>query len=157
MKKKDIIELNIIGVLIIVLLLAVISGIRRRKVKSVKSKPKDTILQQGSLKEKGVGGEISVQDYKIKDKELFSSLEQETKDLKLRRDPFTSILITPVEDSFFRLYLTGIFWDEKNPTAIINDKIVGIGDRFGVNSVVDIKQDRVILNDGFSDFELRLK
>jgi hypothetical protein len=157
MKKRDIIEISIIGVLIIVLLLAVISGTRRRRIKPPKGEPKGTILQQETLREKGVGGEVSAQDYKIEDKQLFSSLEQEAKDLELIRDPFTSTLITPIEDSSFRLYLSGILWDEKDPTAIINDRIVGIGDRFGVYSVVNIKQDRVILNDGFSDFELRLK
>jgi len=142
MKKKDIIELSITGTLIIVLLFTVINAMRRRRqAKPPEIKPQDTILQQEPLQ----------------DKELFSRLEQETKDLELRRDPFTSSLITPVESSSFRLYLTGILWDEKNPTAIINGKIIGIGDKVGGNSVVDIKKDRVILNDGFSDFELRLK
>lgn len=53
--------------------------------------------------------------------------------------------------------LTGILWDNRSPKAIIDDSIVGIGDKWGNNTVVDIKQDRVILNDGARDFELKLE
>lgn len=52
--------------------------------------------------------------------------------------------------------LKGILWDKENPKAIINDNIVGIGDKVDANTVVDIKQDRVILNNGAQDFELKL-
>lgn len=55
-----------------------------------------------------------------------------------------------------QLTLSGIMWDEENPKAIINNNMVGIGDKVGPNTVVDIKKDRVILNDGTADFELRL-
>jgi hypothetical protein len=53
--------------------------------------------------------------------------------------------------------LNGIMWDREKPMAIINDNIVKVGDRVGLNLVVDIKQDKVILNDGTHDFELRLE
>lgn len=55
------------------------------------------------------------------------------------------------------LRLAGIIWDQKVPLAMINDSIVRIGDRLGSHIVVDIKPDRVILNDGSKDFELRLE
>lgn len=52
------------------------------------------------------------------------------------------------------LILDGIVWDKKSPVAIINGNMVGIGDKVQENTVVDIKQDRVILNDGTGNFEL---
>ncbi|MFA6217741.1 MAG: hypothetical protein WDL87_08855 [Candidatus Omnitrophota bacterium] len=53
--------------------------------------------------------------------------------------------------------LTGIIWDEKSPRAIIDDVVVGIGERVGGNTVVEIQKDMVILNDGATNSELRLK
>ena len=47
-------------------------------------------------------------------------------------------------------------WDKEKPIAIINGEIIKVGDNVGGNIVVDIKQDRVILNDGAKDFELKL-
>jgi len=52
--------------------------------------------------------------------------------------------------------INGILWDKKNPLAIINERIVKIGDKIDGNTVVNIKQDRVILNDGSKDIELLL-
>jgi hypothetical protein len=54
------------------------------------------------------------------------------------------------------LNLSGIFWDEQAPQAIINEKIVGIGDRVRGITVVEIKDDRVILNDGEKNIELKM-
>jgi len=48
-------------------------------------------------------------------------------------------------------------WSEKNPGAMINDTIVKNGDRIGDNTVIEIRQDKVILSDGTKDFELKLK
>ncbi|MCX5696989.1 MAG: hypothetical protein NTU54_03315 [Candidatus Omnitrophica bacterium] len=55
-----------------------------------------------------------------------------------------------------RLELRGVFLDKKVPLAIINDKVVAVGDKIGRNAVTDIKEDVVVLNDGSKDFELRL-
>ena len=52
--------------------------------------------------------------------------------------------------------LNGILWDEENPKALINNIILEIGDKIEENTIIDIKHDRVILNDGTNDFELRL-
>lgn len=52
--------------------------------------------------------------------------------------------------------LSGILWDRGNPQAMINGEIVGIGATAGLYTVVDIQQDRVILNDGAKDFEIML-
>lgn len=48
-------------------------------------------------------------------------------------------------------------WDKEKPLAIINDAIVKIGDKVSGNIIVDIKQDKVILNDGTNDFELLMR
>lgn len=55
-----------------------------------------------------------------------------------------------------KLILDGIAWDEKTPRAAINNRIVTIGDQVGGSTVVEILKDRVILNDGAGNFELRL-
>jgi len=54
------------------------------------------------------------------------------------------------------LKLDGILWDKKAPRAVINDVIVGAGDKIGNIIIREIRQDRVILNDGNGDFELKL-
>lgn len=55
-----------------------------------------------------------------------------------------------------KLVLGGIMWHEENLKAMINNVLVGIGDKIGENTVVDIKKDSVILNNGTEDFELHL-
>jgi hypothetical protein len=70
------------------------------------------------------------------------------------RNPF-SISGAPIR-RFGGLTINGILWDKKNPLAIINERIVKIGDKIDGNTVVGIEQDRVILNDGSKDIELLL-
>lgn len=70
------------------------------------------------------------------------------------RNPF-AISGTPIR-RFEGLILNGILWDNKSPMAIVNEKIVKIGDKIDGNVVVDIEQDRVILNDGSKNIELLL-
>ncbi len=43
------------------------------------------------------------------------------------------------------LKVSGILWDEKIPTAIINSKVLNIGDLIENKTVVDIEQNRVVL------------
>jgi hypothetical protein len=54
------------------------------------------------------------------------------------------------------LDLSGILWDEEAPKAIISGNIVAVGDKVEGNTVVDIRPDRVILNDGNKTIELKL-
>lgn len=70
------------------------------------------------------------------------------------RNPF--VLQKTSSKSFKGLTLDGIMWDKGKSMAIINGEIVRIGDNVNENLVVDIKQDRVILNDGIKEFELKL-
>ena len=56
-----------------------------------------------------------------------------------------------------KLTLHGIIWNKTRPKAMIDDAIVVEGDIVGANKVVDIQQNKVILNDGAKDFELKLE
>ena len=55
-----------------------------------------------------------------------------------------------------KLQLFLIFFHKKNPRAVINGKMVGIGDKIDHVTIVDIRADRVILNDGEESFELSM-
>ncbi len=71
------------------------------------------------------------------------------------RNPFTPKAI--VTKKVTGLILSGILWDEGNPSAIIDDEIVNIGSRIGGVVVVDITKRGVHLNDGVNDFDLSLE
>lgn len=73
------------------------------------------------------------------------------------RDPFSGRIYKAVKEEAQKdLRVAGILWSKKKPTAIINNKICEIGSRVGGCVVVDIKEDRVILDDGTRAFELKL-
>jgi hypothetical protein len=55
-----------------------------------------------------------------------------------------------------KLTLNGIVWDSQNPTAMINDGIVAVGDTIGGWTVVSIQPTYVTVNDGKKDLEIRL-
>ena len=69
------------------------------------------------------------------------------------RSPF--VLQTGTQEK--GLVLNGIAWDLKAPKAIINDQIVGVGDRVAGQKVVAIQSTGVTLNDGVQDVELKLR
>ena len=70
------------------------------------------------------------------------------------RSPFIPKWINGVPSS--SLNLKGMMWNEKDPKAMISDAIVVKGDKIGGNTVIEVKKDRVILNDGTKDFEIKL-
>ena len=71
------------------------------------------------------------------------------------RDPFFAV--RALESQSPGMQLVGIMYDEKETAALINDRIVHIGDHIEANTVVAIEKDRVVLNDGTHDFELKLE
>ena len=140
MQKKDIIQLCIVGILIIVLVfltIRVFSGKKR--------------IPPPALK-KGAGGEMAAEG-KEGAKGLFARLEEGAKDLKIRRDPF----FKKAQGSLSGPSLEGIVWDSKSPTAVINDKIVVIGSQIKGHTVVDIQKDRVIFSDNTRNIKFSLK
>lgn len=68
------------------------------------------------------------------------------------RNPFT--LQEGLSDKL--LALNGIAWDKEAPQAIINDRILTVGDQIKGCEVVAIQPNSVTLNDGSQNFELRL-
>ncbi len=83
-----------------------------------------------------------------------SVLKQENH-LAWERCPFSGKIYS-AQKRLKDLTLAGIIWDEKKPLAIINNEIVKAQDKINGRTVIEIKHDRVILNDGSEDFELRL-
>ncbi len=71
-----------------------------------------------------------------------------------KRNPFVTGLTAFTSSE---LTLNGIIWNKTKPKAMIGDAIVVKGDTIGANKVVDIQPNRVILNDGTKDFELRIE
>jgi len=53
--------------------------------------------------------------------------------------------------------LEGIVWDTDNPTAIINGKILHIGEEIGDYEVMEIKQEKVTLSDDIQTIELKVR
>jgi hypothetical protein len=97
-------------------------------------------------------------DVAVSDKiSRFKKLIEESKKVKFERDPFMRSPEISLEKEFSEIVLSGIIWDEKTPRAIIDGKIVGIGSRVKNNTVVAIKPDSVVLNDGEQDFKITLK
>jgi len=80
------------------------------------------------------------------------------------RDPFlaskdSNILKTPTgkKKPMINLNLKGILWDKLVPSAIINSKVVKIGDLIFDKTVVDIEKDKVILMENGEIHILKLK
>ena len=71
-----------------------------------------------------------------------------------KRNPFAAGLTA---STVKELTLNGIIWNKTKPKAMIGNAIVEKGDTIGANKVVDIQPDRVILNDGTKNFELRIE
>ena len=73
-----------------------------------------------------------------------------------REDPFGPIVgeVEVVEEDSFGL--KGISWDAGQPLAIIDGVVVGVGDEISGKRVIRIDRDKVILEDGITQYELRL-
>jgi len=71
------------------------------------------------------------------------------------RDPFSGVIYS-VQGKDITLKFTGVLWDDNNPQALINGKIVGNNSTVGKYRVIKINRDSVILNDGVKDLEMHL-
>lgn len=61
------------------------------------------------------------------------------------KDPFVPVVKSAVKQSSNDLKLTAVFYNSKNPSAIINDRIVYRGSAVGGQKIVDIGMTHVIL------------
>ncbi len=71
-----------------------------------------------------------------------------------KRNPFVP---TGAPGTSSTLALSGILGSGNNLKAMIGGAIVGKGDKIEGNTVVEVKKDKAILNDGTKDFELKLE
>lgn len=159
MQKRRIIELSISGVLIFVLLVTIVTVAGRKKSlqsQGTKRKGADLANDRASVKGPLAQGSAIGRGSQGRPGILYKRLEEKTKDLELKRDPFMPRPAISTEASLGDLRLFGIVWDKEGPYAIINEIIVKIGDSIAGKIVVDIKQDEVALSDGTEYFKLRL-
>lgn len=149
LSQLDKIKIGVVILLVIILIFAVANAIKGgKKQKKTPQQPSSAVvIPLTSTKSSGTSG----------GKSLYRRLEDESDKLNLERDPFTRIQTISVEKEISGINLSGIIWDTKNPKAIINGKIVGIGTKINENTVVDIKSDRVILSDGERQFGISMK
>ncbi len=161
-QKKELMELIATILLIAVFLLVVVRAVarvgnakRRSNKPAVSSVPRSGVAASGASAASGVGTAVSsVQQSGIPKGELWKKLQEDGKALKMKRDPFTGISFVPLQKNET---LSGILWSKEHPLAIINEAIVKVGDKIGVSTVMDIRQDSVIISDGVKETELRLE
>ncbi len=85
------------------------------------------------------------------------------KKIEIIRDPFLAsknpekIQTIAMKKPTTQLKLSGILWDDRIPSAIINSKIVEIGDLIEGKTVVDIERDRVIVMEDGKIFIIELR
>lgn len=82
---------------------------------------------------------------------------EKLKDLNWGRDPFMFGTAKDYSEGEAGLVLNGIAWDEKTPSAIINNKVVKAGDEVAGNKVADIQKERVIVTKDGNSYELNLR
>lgn len=91
--------------------------------------------------------------------ENFSSVARRAKRTQYRswkRSPFIPKGVPGAPHSKFAL--NGILASGKELKAMLGDAIVGKGDRVdATTTVVEVRKDRIILNDGTKDYELKLE
>ena len=150
MRKKDLIQLGVTGILVIVLILvwANASTKMRRNLRKPGQalSPVDASVTSPISQVNNPGGD-----------HLYDLLEQQSKSIELKRDPFTASPIISEKSLQTGISLTGILWDKEKPLAIINGKVVKKGQWVGNKTIMDIRQDRVILSDGQILSEIRLE
>lgn len=148
LQKKELMELAATSFLIIVFLFVVVRAVARvGNAKRLRGNKPTGAVSVGSDRAQFTKPAVDKGD-------LWKKLQEDGKKLNMKRDPFTGISFVPVEKGEV---LSGILWSQEHPLAIINEAIVKIGDKVGASTVTDIRQDRVILNDGVKETELLLE
>ena len=73
------------------------------------------------------------------------------------RNPFTFSQGEEKIGSISNLTLTAIMWNDKKPSAFMNETVVSVGDKITGKTVKQIEQNKVILTDGAKDYVLELQ
>ncbi len=145
MEKKETKQIIVTSALVLVLLITVSNAVNKSKQRKNNAAIK---AAEAKIKSDTKPDENIV---------LYAQLEEEAKKVRIRRDPFSSMMLLEQEPRTAKLYLKGIIWDKEHPFAIINDDTVSIGDRFADNEVMDIQEQKVILKNSEKTFELTLE
>lgn len=78
-----------------------------------------------------------------------------------KKDPFSPPVIGVVEttdkEQLAGVKLEGIIWDEENPIAVINDKVVSIGDEVAGAKIVGMTRNEVTFEVDGQQVELKLR
>ena len=146
MRQKDLIEIGVIGILVVVLIF--VFGNAAKKLRG-RNTARQKIVDLAGQSPEAVD--------KIDSRSLYNVLEQDAKSIELKRDPFTAAPIISEKNMQSGFALTGILWDKIKPLAIIDGDVVKKGGRVGNKVVVEIKRDRVILSEGQELFEIKLE
>ncbi len=158
MRKKTSVELGIIAVTAVALVFAVPSLFpkKQRLSRATASSPANA-SEALRAPLRGLGFLKPVIKIKpMKDDNFYVRFCRVADALPLERDPF-SFSWTGPRTTRDDLVLSGILWDERKPTAVINGVFYGVGDSSGQFTVTEIEDDTVRLKDGSGDFTLRLK
>jgi hypothetical protein len=139
MNNKKLIILIVLGVLAV---LSIVHGLIKSNQQTLKLPEKSA---NSDLKSTAILDEITASSSKPPVKSAYSSWG---------RNPFA--LAGEKGASLEDLRLEGILSDSNKFSAIINDRVVTIGEEIEGNTIVAIKADRVILSDGKKEFELKL-
>lgn len=149
MSKKDLIQLGVTGVLVVVLIFAVSDASKKARLRKSGNALSKPINLAGAL--------VNQVKPQLESENLYNALEEQAKTIELKRDPFTAAPIVSEKTLLAGVDLTGILWDSDKPLAIIDGDVVKKGARVGNKTVVEIKKDRVILSDGMVLSELKLE
>ncbi|MBU1112431.1 MAG: general secretion pathway protein GspB [Candidatus Omnitrophica bacterium] len=158
MDKKNKLKLAITVGLTIILILALANA--QKTVSKIKARREKTLHSSVLTRTEGANIPYDVlypsSEQNQPTEGLYRKLEEETKGFELTRDPFNQHEMIVKDISNSGSSLQGIIWSKDSPKAVINGKIVGLGDRVGDNVVIEILSDRVVLSDGTVNFQLRL-
>lgn len=141
LNQKDKIQIGVTAVLVVALVFFVVRGFGKRPAKSsFNALPK--VAQAKPISPSGAQAPTTI-----------VQLKEETRALELKRDPFfKQVVASSVRGG---PSLSGIAWDEQEPTAIINGRIARRGDNVDGYVIIEIKKDRVVLSDGTQAIELK--
>jgi hypothetical protein len=141
LSRKEISQLSITAALAVVLLVFVGQNLKRGRPQ----KPTEAVAKLFAEQFAGAAGGQGVSMYR--------QLAERAKDIKLVRDPFVEPRI-PFDPSSKQLVLSGILRDEQMSLAVINGRIVKVGDRLGENTVIHIDPSKVVVHDGVREVQL---
>ncbi len=145
MSKKDLIQLSVVGVGVIILAFVIMGNVKKKPSAALIAgalKPKDTVSKTEPNKKT-----VFADDEKIK-----NQIDRANKEWG--RDPFSIFLDQEYQIREFKLQGISVGKDGKKNYAFINDAIVSKGEKIGAYEILDIRKDRVLLKKGDQSFYL---